>query len=197
MGPVSIDHGDFQDLQDFGIGIREAFLIGILVPVRPHDLIAARPIKKREGHDAPSQLDLGKIRFDRFRERGGHRRSLIDLSIVIVEVNQPVNTVDPGVPAVIAQLIPDEQGDQQTGGDTQGKSPDLDGGVKLLLSQLAKSDLPIIFKHSIMVYVERMRIPPGYTALHIFPPDKEKTTLKMNSCTPAPPCLHSFAFPYF
>jgi hypothetical protein len=36
---------------------------------------------------------------------------------------------------------------QQTGSDPQSKPANLHGGVKFLLPQLAKSDLPEVFEH--------------------------------------------------
>ena len=55
--------------------------------------------------------------------------------------------VRPRKSPVKAQLIMYIQADQQTGGNPQGKPADLYGGIKFLLSQLTKSDLPEVFEH--------------------------------------------------
>jgi hypothetical protein len=47
--------------------------------------------------------------------------------------------------------MPDIQGDQQTGRDTQGKATDLDKGIEFLFAQLADGDFPVISEHSMSI----------------------------------------------
>ncbi len=132
MGGVSVNHGNLEDLQQFLINVGESFFVCILQLIAPANLVASRA-KKFIRIKAPCLFNFRIICLDGTGKRRLPGDFAFRCSFVSKRSIDSENAIDIRIVGVIVEFISYKQGNQKTGSNTKGKSPNLDRRVHFLL----------------------------------------------------------------
>ena len=130
---------DVEDLEEAGIDVADGV----------DELAVAGAQRLVRLEDADRALDVGGVvllegRGGRAGRRGeGDRLAAGDVEGALgggdaVHVRQP---------AVVGQLVADEQQDEEAGGEADGQAADVDGGVELVVDEVADRDREVVAQH--------------------------------------------------
>ncbi len=138
-GRVAGEEGKREHREEIGIGEHKLFL--------PEDPVAV-------GHDRAAGRDPGGAHDLRvFGQQGRHERHRLvrvrlHLPARFPHVgHDPVDPVAVGVEAVVGELVPDEQRDQDAESDPDRQPEDVDQCVELVADEVAERDLEVITEH--------------------------------------------------
>src|SRR6185312_7945453 len=171
MRPVTVNHRRPEHIQHGLIAIRKPLLVDLFgLSLRP-DFVAASAIEERRGHEPAGLLHLRKFGLHRPGKPWFLPDTTPDAAVVThIIIDDPVEAVAVWIVPVIAQLVPDVQRDEQTGGDPQRKTAYLDKGIQLLFPQLAERDLPVIAEHGKWFWYMGKDGPGPRNVAYLWPP---------------------------
>ena len=140
-GLVAADKREGEDIEDLRVGPMNVFFDERHPP--DVDKILPRPV------DPDGRPDFRKIpNHGRGHRGGGHGKQIgPEIGVARLFLDDPVDVLGLGMVAVIAELGPDEEHDEDEHGHAHGQPQDVERGISLALLDVPPGDDEVILEH--------------------------------------------------